>query len=368
MMLPDIAPISTWYNGLAAPLIIAGPCSAESEQQVMHTATALARDGRTKVFRAGVWKPRTRPGSFEGMGCQALRWLQRVKCETGLLTITEVAIPEHVRQAVEHGVDMVWVGARTVANPFSMDMLSVELAQADIPVLVKNPLMPDLDLWMGAIERLARMGVRKLAAVHRGFYPYAQTHMRNVPKWEVPIDLRSRMPQLPIIGDPSHIAGRAELVHEVAQHALNLSFDGLMVEVHPEPPHALSDAQQQLTPEAFGLLLEHLVFPVPSSSDRLYMGAIEQTRAAIDSIDMQVLELLSNRMRLVEQIARCKRDSNVTVVQQQRWQRIRESRTAQGLGLGLSAEYITSLLELVHKESIKRQAEIIRGEAPRNGD
>ena len=334
-------------------MVIAGPCSAESEQQVLQTATALAQGGRVAVFRAGVWKPRTRPGHFEGMGLQALQWLQRVKRDTGLLTITEVALPEHVRQVVEHGVDMVWIGARTVASPFAMDLLAVELAKADIPVLVKNPI----------IERLAQMGVRKLAAVHRGFYPYAQTHLRNLPKWEVPIDLRSRMPQLPMIGDPSHIAGRAELVHEVAQHALNLSFDGLMVEVHPNPLRALSDARQQLTPEDFGRLLKRLVFPAPLSTDGHYMGLIEQARDAIDSIDTQVLELLSNRMRLIEQIARCKRDNNVTVVQQQRWQRIRESRTEQGLSLGLSAEYISALLELVHKESIKRQAEIIQGGA-----
>lgn len=359
----EIVPINEWYDGLSAPLVIAGPCSAESEQQVLQTATALAQGGGVAVFRAGVWKPRTRPGHFEGMGQQALRWMQRVKRDTGLLTITEVALPEHVRQVVEHGVDMVWIGARTVASPFAMDLLAAELARADIPVLVKNPIMPDLDLWMGAIERLAQMGVRKLAAVHRGFYPYAQTHLRNLPKWEVPIDLRSRMPQLPMIGDPSHIAGRAELVQGVAQHALNLSFDGLMVEVHPNPSCALSDARQQLTPEGFGQLLRQLVFPAPLRADGHYMGLIEQARDAIDSIDTQVLELLSNRMRLIEQIARCKRDNNVTVVQQQRWQRIRESRTEQGLSLGLSAEYISGLLELVHKESIKRQAEIIQGGA-----
>ena len=344
------------------PLIIAGPCSAESEAQVLQTAHAIAQSERVSAFRAGVWKPRTRPGGFEGAGVEALRWLQRAKRETGLRICTEVALPEHVRMAVEHGVDMVWIGARTAANPFSIDMLAAELAKADIPVLVKNPVTPDLNLWIGAIERLARANVRKLAAVHRGFYPYAQSQLRNIPKWEIPIDLRSRMPQLPIIGDPSHIAGRANLVTEVAQHALNLSFDGLMVEVHPCPTEALSDARQQLSLGDFATMLNNLRFPAASSTDSHYINLIEQARSSIDSIDTQILELLSNRMRLIEQIGRCKRSNNVTVVQQQRWERIRESRTELGKKLGLREEYIVRLLELVHKESIKRQAEIIRNE------
>lgn len=358
----EFTPIAQWYDNLATPLIIAGPCSAESEQQVLQTATALAKSQQVSVFRAGVWKPRTRPGGFEGAGVEALKWLQRVKHETGLRLSTEVALPEHVRMATNHGVDMVWVGARTAANPFSIDQLAAELALANIPVLVKNPVTPDLELWIGAIERLQRAGVRKIAAVHRGFYPYAQTHLRNIPKWEVAIDLKSRLPQLPIIGDPSHIAGRAELVPELAQHALNLSFDGLMIEVHPSPSTALSDARQQLSPEAFASMLNLLRFPTPSSTDSNYISLIEQARSSIDSIDIQILELLSNRMRLIEQIGRCKQRNNVTVVQQQRWERIRESRTELGIKLGLREEYITSLLELVHKESIKRQAEIIKGD------
>ena len=360
--MPDFIPINQWYSHMREPLIIAGPCSAESEAQVLQTAHALAQSERVSAFRAGVWKPRTRPGGFEGAGVEALRWLQRAKRETGLRICTEVALPEHVRMAVEHSVDMVWIGARTAANPFSIDMLAAELAKANIPVLVKNPVTPDLNLWIGAIERLARANVRKLAAVHRGFYPYAQSQLRNIPKWEIPIDLRSRMPQLPIIGDPSHIAGRANLVPEVAQHALNLSFDGLMVEVHPCPTEALSDARQQLSLGDFATMLNNLRFPAASSTDSHYINLIEQARSSIDSIDTQILELLSNRMRLIEQIGRCKRSNNVTVVQQQRWERIRETRTELGKKLGLREEYIVRLLELVHKESIKRQAEIIRNE------
>lgn len=357
----QITPINEWNNGLNTPLLVAGPCSAESESQLLATASELAKLDRVKVFRAGVWKPRTRPGGFEGIGEPALKWLQKVKAETGLLTITEVATPLHAKIATDYGIDMVWIGARTTANPFSIDQLATELAKANIPVLVKNPVTPDLELWIGAIERLSRAGVTKLAAILRGFYPYAQSHLRNIPKWELAIDLKSQFPNLPIICDPSHIAGKSSLVGEIAQHALNLSFDGLMVEVHPNPTAALSDPKQQLSHEMFKQLVGTLTFPSPSSDNTDYTNFIEQTRNQIDSIDAQILELLSNRMRMVEQIGEYKRDNNVTVIQRTRWERISQSRTELGKQLGLSEEYIKSLLQLVHKESIKRQADIIRG-------
>lgn len=362
----NITPIPDWYNGLLQPLLIAGPCSAESEIQVMETANALAKEGKVKVFRAGIWKPRSRPGSFEGAGEVGLKWLQKVKRETGLLVTTEVATAMHAQKAIEYGIDMVWVGARTTANPFSVDQLVAVLKDANIPVLVKNPVTPDLELWIGAIERFYRAGITKLAAVHRGFYPYERSLLRNIPKWELAIDLKSRFPNLPVICDPSHIAGLAGLIHEIAQHALDLSFDGLMVEVHPNPPVALSDAKQQLTPNEFSDLINVLTFHDISSSSDDFVDFLAQTRNKIDSIDQQIIELLANRMRLVEQIGEYKRNRNVTIFQLRRWESILQSRIECGKKLGLDEEYVKSLLQLVHKESIKKQAEIIRGKT--NGE
>lgn len=357
----NITSIADWDKGLSQPLLIAGPCSAESESQVMETANALVKEGRVKVFRAGIWKPRSRPGSFEGAGEVGLKWLQKVKRETGLLVTTEVATAAHAQKVIDYGVDMVWVGARTTANPFSVDQLVAVLKDAGIPVLVKNPVTPDLELWIGAIERFHRAGITKLAAIHRGFYPYERSGLRNIPKWELAIDLKSRFPNLPVICDPSHIAGQAGLVQEIAQHSLDLSFDGLMVEVHPNPSCALSDSKQQLTPSAFSELLSQLVFHDPSSTSADFIDFLDQVRNKIDSIDQQIFELLANRMKLVEQIGEYKRDRNVTIIQLRRWESILQSRIECGKKLGLDEEYIKSLLQLVHKESIKKQAEIIRG-------
>ena len=362
----NITPIPEWNSELSQPLLIAGPCSAESEIQVMETANALAKEGKVKVFRAGIWKPRSRPGSFEGAGEVGLKWLQKVKRETGLLVTTEVATAMHAQKAIEYGIDMVWVGARTTANPFSVDQLVAVLKDANIPVLVKNPVTPDLELWIGAIERFYRAGITKLAAVHRGFYPYERSRLRNIPKWELAIDLKSRFPNLPVICDPSHIAGLAGLIHEIAQHALDLSFDGLMVEVHPNPSVALSDAKQQLTPTEFSDLINALKFHDISSTSDDFVDFLAQTRNKIDSIDQQIIELLANRMRLVEQIGEYKRDRNVTIFQLRRWESILQSRIECGKKLGLDEEYVKSLLQLVHKESIKKQAEIIRGKT--NGE
>lgn len=364
----NIKPVSEWGLGLDYPLLIAGPCSAESEQQVLETALALAANGRVKVFRAGIWKPRTRPGGFEGAGEKGLKWLKLVKEETGLAVATEVAMPQHVELALENGVDMVWVGARTSANPFLVDQLASALAGANIPVLVKNPVTPDLELWIGAIERLWRSGINRLAAIHRGFYPYERSRLRNIPKWEIAIDLKSRIPSLPVICDPSHIAGTASLVPEIAQRSIDLSMDGLMVEVHPNPSVALSDARQQLTPAAFNSMISGLTFHSVTSTNYEFTDFLEQVRNKIDSIDQQIIELLANRMRLVEQIGEYKRTNNVTIFQLRRWEKILESRIECGKKLGLDEEYIKSLLQLVHKESIKKQAEILRGNRQTNGE
>ncbi|QKG80967.1 3-deoxy-7-phosphoheptulonate synthase [Tenuifilum thalassicum] len=360
----DIVPLTEWGLGFEFPLLIAGPCSAESEEQVLATAKELAADGRVKIFRAGVWKPRTRPGGFEGLGEQALKWLKRVKSETGLSVAVEVAMPQHVELALEYAIDVVWLGARTTANPFLVEQLAAALSGANIPVLVKNPVTPDLELWIGSIERLWRSGIKRIAAIHRGFHPYERSRLRNIPKWEIAIDLKSRIPSLPVICDPSHIAGKANLVPEIAQHALDLSMDGLMVEVHPTPLQALSDAMQQLTPRAFINMIDNLNFHFTTSTDYRFIDFLEQVRNRIDSIDQQIIELLAARMKLVEQIGEYKRTNNVSIFQLRRWENILKSRIECGKRLGLDEEYIKNLLQLVHKESIKKQAEILRGNQP----
>ena len=355
----NILPISDWFAGLNLPLLIAGPCSAESEEQVMKTAQGIAKIGKVQVFRAGVWKPRSRPGTFEGAGDEALQWLKRVKVETGLLTTVEVATPMHVEKAVAAGVDILWLGARTSSNPFSVEQIAQALKGVNIPVLVKNPVNPDLELWVGTLERLNRAGINKLAAVHRGFYPYERTRLRNIPKWELAIDLKSKFPNLPILCDPSHIAGQASLVPEIAQKALNLSMDGLMIEVHCNPPLALSDAKQQLTPLQLETMLKELVFRTPSSQNTEFVDHLEQLRNKIDSIDQQLIDLLAQRMKIVEEMGEFKKNNNVSVFQLRRWEDILKSRVDYGTRLGLSDEYIKNLLELVHKESIQKQADIL---------
>jgi len=355
----NITSINDWYPGFGTPLIIAGPCSAESEDQVMETARGIAKTGKVHIFRSGIWKPRSRPGSFEGAGIEGLKWLKRVKEETSLRTTIEVATPDHVELALKNEVDVLWIGARTSSNPFSVDQLVQALKGVDIPVLVKNPVNPDLELWIGTFERLNRVGITKIAAIHRGFYPYERTRFRNIPKWELAIDLKSQFPNLPIICDPSHIAGQASLVQEVAQKAINLTFDGLMVEVHRNPPVALSDAKQQLTPDQLEQMLASLVFPSQLSSNADFVDLLEKFRNKIDSIDQQMIELLAQRMNIVEEIGKYKKTNNVSIFQLRRWEKILESRVECGRKLGLEEEYVKSLLQLVHKESIQRQTEVM---------
>lgn len=347
-------PISQWGLGLQRPLLIAGPCSAESEEQVMAAARALRSDGRATVMRAGVWKPRTRPGHFEGAGDAALGWLQRAKRETGLLMAVEVATPEHVEAALAAGIDLLWIGARTTPNPFSVQAIADALRGADVPVLVKNPINPDLHLWVGALERLHRAGLRRMAAVHRGFSWFERTPYRNSPMWEFPIRLKAAHPDLELLCDPSHIAGSTERIGAVAQQALDLGFSGLMVEVHPEPAAARSDADQQLDPSGFGKLLDELIFrqaaPTPGMHDRL-----EELRDLIDQLDEEIAQKLGARMDIAERIGDHKRAHNVAILQPERWERIMRRQLRLAGHLGLSEAFVRELMDAVHRESIRRQ-------------
>ncbi len=356
----SILPITQWFNKtLNGPLIIAGPCSAESREQVLQTARGVAALGKVDVFRAGVWKPRSRPGTFQGAGEPALEWLAEAKQETGLLLAVEVATPHHLEAALKAGVDMFWVGARTSSNPFSVDELASAMAGIDKPVLIKNPIHPDLEMWIGVIERFARVGVTKLGGIHRGFSPFQKSMYRNVPKWEVAIDLRSIMPDLPIICDPSHISGKPELIPDVAQKALNLSMDGLMIETHVNPSKALSDAKQQVTPKNLGDILTSLSYKRITPTSPESIDILESMREKIDSLDLQLLELLSQRMEIIEHIGEYKLKNNMAIIQLRRWEEMIKMRVEVGERLGLSPKYVKDLLRLVHKESVRKQADMI---------
>ena len=355
----EIVQTDLWGFGVG-PLIIAGPCSAESEEQLMATATALKATGMVHLFRAGLWKPRSRPSTFSGEGFRALEWLRKVKTETGLPVAVEVASPEHAAACLEAGIDAVWLGARTVSNPFSVEAIALALHDATIPVFVKNPLSPDLELWMGAIERIYSAGIRKIAAIHRGFTPYEKSRYRNIPKWELAIELRSRIPSLPVICDPSHMSGRASLVPETAQKALDMNMAGLMVEVHIDPPHALSDRDQQLDPQGFMKMMQELVFRSSSPDDAGFLNLLEEMRNRIDSIDYQIIGLLAARMRISEEMGEFKCRSGVTVFQLERWLEIMRTRTEQGIIEGLSEEFTGRIIRMIHEESIRCQDEVMK--------
>lgn len=356
----SIIPISQWFKGVEnRPLIIAGPCSAETREQVLKTARLLSQLGKVDVFRAGVWKPRSRPGNFQGAGEPALEWLAEAKQETGLLLAVEVATPQHLELAMRYGIDMFWVGARTLSNPFSVDELATAMAGIDKPVLIKNPIHPDLDLWIGTIERFAKAGVQRLGAIHRGFSPFQKSTYRNLPKWEIPIDLKSMMPNLPIICDPSHISGKPDLIQNVSQKALDLSMDGLMIESHVNPLEALSDAKQQVTPNELGRILANLSYRKIIPGHFESVDILESLREKIDSLDLQILELLAQRMDIVDNIAEYKIKNNVAIMQLRRWEEMIEMRIEFAGKLGLSSEYVKDLLRLVHKESVRKQAQII---------
>lgn len=355
----DIVQTGSWGFG-KGPLIIAGPCSAENEEQLLATAMALKATGRVHLFRAGLWKPRSRPSSFAGEGFRALEWLKRVKSETGLPVTVEVASPEHAIACMEAGIDAVWLGARTVSNPFSVDAIASALHGATMPVMIKNPLVPDLELWVGAIERVYSSGIRKIAAVHRGFTPYEKSRYRNLPKWEVAIELRSRIPSLPVICDPSHMSGKASLVPETAQKALDMNMAGLMIEVHHDPSHALSDREQQLDPETFGRMMRELQFRTSSSGDIRFINHLEELRNRIDSIDHQLIGLIAARMRISEEMGEFKCHNGVTVFQLERWLEILESRTQHGVSEGLDSEFVGRVIRIIHEESIRLQDEVMK--------
>ena len=336
------------------PFVIAGPCSAETEEQVMTTARQLANYG-CHMFRAGIWKPRTKPGGFEGNGEKALPWMQQVKKETGMLTATEVATPEHVELALKYGIDVLWVGARTTANPFAMQALADALKGTDVPVLVKNPTNPDLELWIGALERLNLAGIKRLGAIHRGFSSYDNKIYRNLPTWQIPIELHRCIPDLPIINDPSHIGGRRELIAPLCQQAMDLGFDGLIVESHCDPDKAWSDAKQQVTPDVLDYILSLLVI----RDETVTTEGIVQLRKQIDEIDNQLMEMLSKRMRVCREIGHYKKEHNMTVLQTSRYNEILDKRGAQGALCGMAPEFVAKVFENIHEESVRQQIEII---------
>ena len=336
------------------PFVIAGPCSAETEEQVMTTARQLASKG-CHNFRAGVWKPRTKPGGFEGNGEKALPWMKRVKEETGMLVATEVATPQHVELALKYGIDILWIGARTSANPFAMQALADALKGVDMPVFVKNPVNPDLELWIGALERLNQAGVKRLGAVHRGFSSYDKKMYRNLPMWQIPIELRRRIPALPIITDPSHIGGRRELIAPLCQQAMDIGFDGLIVESHCSPDDAWSDARQQVTPDVLDYILSLLVI----RDEKVTTEGIHELRKLIDELDNQLMELLAKRMRVCREIGTYKKEHNMTVLQPTRYNEILDKRGAQGALFQMDSSFVKTVFEAVHQESVRQQIEII---------
>ena len=350
----NLEPLRLPSDNNERPIVIAGPCSAESEEQVMTTAKQLADKG-CRMFRAGVWKPRTKPGGFEGQGEAALPWLQNVKKTTGMLVATEVATPEHVKLALKYGIDILWVGARTSANPFAMQALADSLKGVDVPVLVKNPVNPDLELWIGALERINQAGITRLAAIHRGFSSYDKKIYRNLPMWQIPIELRRRYPSLPILCDPSHIGGTRELIAPLCQQAMDLGFDGLIVESHCSPDNAWSDAKQQVTPDVLDYILSLLVI----RDEKVTTEGIHALRKQIDELDNQLIELLAKRMRVCREIGQYKKEHNMTVLQTSRYNEILDKRGAQGVLCGMSSEFMRSVFEEVHEESVRQQIEII---------
>ncbi len=336
------------------PTVIAGPCSAETEEQVMNTAAQLAGKG-VKIFRAGIWKPRTKPGGFEGIGKEGLPWLNRVQQELGMKVATEVATKGHVEAALEAGIDVLWIGARTAANPFAMQEIADALAGHDVPVLVKNPVNPDLELWIGGLERINQAGITRLGVIHRGFSTYEKKLYRNLPMWHIPIELHRRLPGLPIFCDPSHIGGARELVAPLCQQAMDLGFDGLIVECHCNPDAAWSDAKQQVRPDVLDFILDRLVIRNTAASTE----SLDVLRHQIDEIDNSLIEMLAKRMRISREIGQYKREHDMTVVQTTRYNEILDKRGAQGVLCGMSADFIKAVFEAVHEESVRQQIEIM---------
>jgi len=348
----NILPLNDWLDLKNKPLIISGPCSAESEKQVLATAIELVKNPLVKVFRSGLWKPRTRPRYFEGVGAIGLDWLQLVKKETGLLTTVEVASPNHVEECLKHEVDILWLGARTVVNPFSVKEITGVLKGVDIPVMIKNPVSPDLKLWIGAIERVNQVGINKIIAIHRGFYSLNKTLFRNPPMWEIPIELKRLVPYLPVITDPSHICGNRNLLHHVSQKAMDLEMDGLMIESHINPHNALTDMEQQVTPEGLNDLLLRLRFR-STSGNQEFQTKLGELREQIDNIDETLIDVISRRIELIKKIGTCKKEHDVTILQIARWNEVFNNRLKEGIKKGIDSHFLSKLLELLHEESIR---------------
>jgi chorismate mutase len=340
------------------PLIISGPCSAETEQQVLETATRLAKTGKVNMLRAGIWKPRTRPGNFEGIGTKGLPWLQKAKAITGLPVAVEVATGKQVEDALHFDVDVLWVGARTTVNPFSVQDVADALRGVDVPVLIKNPIHPDLELWTGAVERIAKTGIKQIGLIHRGFSSYGNTEYRNAPMWHLAIEMKRRNPELLFINDPSHICGRRDILKDVAQKAIDLDYDGLMIESHIDPDHAWSDASQQVTPERLAEMLGEIIWRKEDVASEELHAALEKLRQQINHLDDEIIYLLSQRMNIAEKIAVYKKDNNITILQTNRWNEILERAAKKSEQFSLSKEFITKYLDAVHMESINHQTKV----------
>ncbi len=347
--------LETWNK---RPLIISGPCSAETESQVLETATRLAQTGKVDMLRAGIWKPRTRPGSFEGIGTKGLPWLQRAKAATGLPVTVEVATGKQVEDALHFDVDVLWIGARTTVNPFSVQEVADALRGVDVPVLIKNPINPDLELWTGAVERVAKAGIKQIGLIHRGFSSYGNTEYRNAPMWHLAIEMKRRNPDMLLINDPSHICGRCDILLDTAQQAIDLDFDGLMIETHIDPDKAWSDAKQQITPEQLGELLGQIIWRKEDINNEELHSVMEKLRQQINHLDDELMHLLGQRMKIAEKIGQYKKENNITILQTKRWNEILERAYKKGEKFGLSKEFITKYFDAVHMESISHQNKV----------
>jgi chorismate mutase len=355
----NIKPIKEWLPNIDNPLLISGPCSLESEEQTLSTARELAKDKRVFVFRGGIWKPRTRPGAFEGVGSIGLEWMKRVKEETRLLTSTEVANGQHVEECLKAGIDVMWIGARSTASPFTVQEIADVLKGTDQVVMVKNPVNPDVQLWIGALERLNRAGLKNLVAIHRGFTPFGDSKYRNYPSWKTVFELRQLFPNLPIICDPSHISGKREYLFEIAQKAFDIGLDGLMLESHIDPSVALSDKDQQVTPAELAKILDKLVIKYTYSNDPRFENILENLRSRIDDIDHEILEVLAARNQIVRQIGQYKKENKVTALQVNRWSRLMEDRLNVARKLDLDEEFIKVMFQVIHEDSVRQQTDIM---------
>ncbi len=352
----------TWLTKDKRPIVIAGPCSAETEEQVMETGKRIAQTGKVDIFRAGIWKPRTRPGTFEGVGVKGLPWLQKVKESTGMPLTVEVAKASHVELCLEFGIDILWIGARTSVNPFVVQEIADAVRGVDIPILVKNPINPDLALWMGAMERFMAVGIKELGAIHRGFSNLGETYYRNRPHWQIALDFKRQMPDIPLINDPSHICGRRDILQDVGQKAMDLDFDGLMIESHIDPDNAWSDAKQQITPEVLGQMITDMILREDYENEPELQSPIESFRQEINLIDDELINLLSNRMTVARQIGAYKKKNNMTILQQKRWNDIIEKSKKQAAKSGLSEQFIMSFIKAIHNESIDQQEKVYKSE------